>query len=186
MRCSYITSLSEKDQYSLFISRLGERCQISQDEMNYIELSQYSPVSPDVWEAVDSGEYAIIDIRKVNTAIAMVLYARYLKRPGRTFLILAPEREEEFDWGYGCAFCRLQMDEAERGRKLIKLQRDIAFFFSMEKEKKNDLEKEPVREFLEKYWKKEQFQEEGIDFKKIEYLESNMGEAIVERLKSCL
>lgn len=188
MLCKFITVSFDKVLYETFICHLGERCGISAEDMDYISLDQDSPVSANVWGWVASEDFLIIDIRKVNIALAVVLYARYLRWPQRTFLLLTSEQEKAFDWGYGAGVCDGEGNGSSK--KLTRLQRDIAFFLE-QSNSGTDRSDEPVRLFLEKYWGNEGFEDknwdnERLDFDDINDQEKNTGEAITARLKACV
>lgn len=187
MICTYITRAYDYKSHKLFLSRLGERAGISPEEMLYIELTDLCPVSEMVWKVVSSEENVIIDLTQINMEILIVLYARYLKWPDRTFLLLSEKLENEFMWGYGAGiYGRLEGSEINE-YQLARLQRDIAFYFSQ----RGTGPIEPVRELLEKYWNTElvkrlECDTDEIDFDKIEIQEKNTGEEITRRLKQCL
>lgn len=187
MTCTYITKIYDKRSHRVFLSRLGERAGILPEEMQYIELKDLCPVSEEVWKVINSEEKVIVDLTQVNMEILIVLYARYLKWPDRTFLLLSEKMENEFMWGYGAGiYGRVEGGEINE-HQLTRLQRDIAFYFSQEEEGPI----EPVRELLEKYWNTELIKRlecntDEIDFDKIEIQEKNTGEEITRRLKQCL
>ena len=185
MKCNYIASAIEEENYDTFISHLGERCKIYAEDMQCIDISQNMPASLQVWSAVGSDDFTIIDARKVNMSVSLVLYARYLKKPKKTFILLSPENEGKFSWGYGTGFCRFHVDENEKKRKLAKLQKDIAFYVGLDEEDDALKEGEPVREFLDCYWKNKNMESvpHCFNFGEIDMLEENSGEAIVSRLK---
>lgn len=185
MKCIYIVSTIDREDYDVFISHLGERCKVCVEDIESIDLSKHSLASSIVWTAVDNEDYVIIDARKINMAISVVLYARYLRKPEKTFLLLSPENEERYSWGYGASFCKLYVEENERIRKLTKLQKDIAYYFGLDEEDDALNNREPVREFLESFWKNNNMEEVpvGFNFCEIETMEENSGEAIIDRLK---
>ncbi|MCI8269982.1 MAG: hypothetical protein HFG55_10015 [Lachnospiraceae bacterium] len=182
----YITTVFNSKFYDTFICHLGDRSENKLENMDYICLEKESPLSSEIWSQIMSDEFLVIDVRRINTALAMVLYARYLRCPQKTFLILTSEQEKALDWGYGAGVC--DWEDEENLKSLTRLQRDIAFFLSLEDSTEYD---EPVREFLEKYWGRNGFEEnnwenENLDFDRINLQEENTGEAITSRLKECV
>ena len=150
----YITTAFNRKFYDTFICHLGERSEGKLGDMAYICLEKESPVSSEIWSQITSDEFLVIDVRRINIALAMVLYARCLNCPRKTFLILTSEQENALDWGYGAGVCN--WEDEENLKTLTRLQRDIAFFVSLDESMEYD---EPVREFLEKYWGKDGFEE---------------------------
>ena len=187
MKCTYITRFFDKKSHELFLCHLGERAGISSGEMQYIELTDFSPISQEVWDVVNSSEKVIIDLTRISTEMLIILYARYLKWPIRTFLLISAKQENEFRWGYGAGIYEPLKRDNINLRRLTRLQRDIAFYFGQDEMRST----EPVREFLEKYWNKELIKKiecnvDEIDFDNIEIRERNTGEEITRRLKKCL
>lgn len=187
MKCTYITRFFDKRSHELFLCHLGERAGISSGEMQHIELADFSPISREVWGVVNSAEKVIIDLTRISMEILIILYARYLKWPTGTFLLLTAKQESEFKWGYGAGIFESPKRDNINLHQLTRLQRDIAFYFGQ-----NEIgPAEPVREFLEKYWNKELIKKiecnvDEIDFDNIEIQERNTGEEITRRLKKYL
>lgn len=188
MECIFITLNSEKEYEDLFWQGLGESAGIKADEMKYMDLKDVSPVSSDVWDILSGDGYVIIDMRSVNTSLAITLAIRCLMQPQRTYILLSSEQQSSLDWGSGAGVYEPVKEGKKNGNKLSRLRRDIAQWFETgEILCKADYEM-PVRELLEKYWDKNYFSDEAYDrrktgFEKISQQEQNTGVMITERLK---
>lgn len=173
----FVTISDEIDENDLFFEE-------AKWKMKIINLKKVAPVDKCIWEMVEDSEAkVIIDVREIGNAIAAVLYARYVKQEKNTFILISPEQEHKYVWGYGAG--AYNVDDNAAHYKLLKLWRDIVFFFEEDNRKETI---EPIREFLEDYWSGEEFTKRGkengfIDFDEIEKLEQNRGEKILERLK---
>lgn len=187
MKCTFITEKIENKNWDLIWSRLGERAGIGPEDMSYMELLTLSPVSQTMWEKINRDEYMIIDLTRLDMELLVVLYARYMKWPHRTFILLSAALENEFRWGYGAGVGELLNGDEVNENHLARLQRDIAFYFGEDKISTV----EPVRELLEKFWNRKRVREidcniEGINFDSIEKQEENTGEEITKRLKQLM
>lgn len=185
MECMYITSKFEKKSFDLVISHLGEAAGIKENEMKYVDLSNKSIISEELWLIICKEERAILDLRNIDMEILITLYLRFIKWSHRTFLLLNLNQEEEFQWGYGAGLCEIKEDGSINSNQLKRLQRDIAFFFVQDREESQ----EPVRQFIEKYWRSDLLKKidcsGGINFDLIEKQEKNIGEEIISNLKEC-